>query len=453
MRAYLCFGVLLLAVLVSCGQAATKSKVKYIPINLEDNPPPKKILCYYNHEAYKREGKGKVATEELRPALTTCTHLVYAYAGISNSDYHIKSLDKELDTDKNKGHELFKQVTALKTSYPDLNIILGVGGFEDQKDKEKYLDLLDKPKDRQKFIDTTVQFLKQYGFTGVDLAWEFPVVKEKKESTLGSLWSGIKHTITGPKDENPTLHKDHFTLLIREMKAALRPDKYLLGLSVLPHVNYTEYFDMPSITQHVDLITLHAYDFRTPQRNYEEADYSAPLYFAHGRQEHQNANYMVKWFIDHGAELNKLILAIPTYGRTWVINKDTSRTGIPPLKVEGPGEKGPLVQEEGLLSYGEICSQLASLTDANASPTTLRRVPDTPKRMGTYAFRLPNKQLKQEYGIWVSYEDPETVGVKAAYAKQNGLAGVAMVDLSLDDFKGNCGEKYVLVKSAKHHLK
>jgi Chitinase len=151
--------------------------------------------------------------------------------------------------------------------------------------------------------------------------------------------------------------------------------------------------------------------------------------------------------------VNKLILAIPTYGRTWVINKDTSRTGIPPLKVEGPGEKGPLVQEEGLLSYGEICSQLASLTDANASPTTLRRVPDTQKRMGTYAFRLPNKQLKQEYGIWVSYEDPDTVGVKAAYAKQNGLAGVAMVDLSLDDFKGNCGEKYVLVKSAKHHLK
>ncbi|XP_008472479.1 SRSF protein kinase 1-like, partial [Diaphorina citri] len=67
-------------------------------------------------------------------------------------------------------------------------------------------------------------------------------------------------------------------------------------------MRFLEYFDMPSITQHVDLITLHAYDFRTPQRNYEDADYSAPLYFAHGRQEHQNANYMVKWFIDHGAE-------------------------------------------------------------------------------------------------------------------------------------------------------
>lgn len=151
--------------------------------------------------------------------------------------------------------------------------------------------------------------------------------------------------------------------------------------------------------------------------------------------------------------VNKLILAIPTYGRTWVVNKDTPRTGIPPLKVEGPGEKGSLIQEEGYLSYGEICSQLASLTDVNASPTTLRKVPDPQKRLGTYAFRLPNKQLKNEYGIWVSYEDPETIGAKATYVKQNGLAGVAMVDLTLDDFKGNCGEKYVLVKSAKNSLK
>uniref|UniRef100_A0A8D8ZNR9 Chitinase-like protein CG5210 n=1 Tax=Cacopsylla melanoneura TaxID=428564 RepID=A0A8D8ZNR9_9HEMI len=88
-----CFGVFLcIAFLVNVGQCATKQKVKYIPINLEDNPPPKKIVCYYNHLAYKREGKGKVSTEELRPALTTCSHLVYAFAGISNSGYHIKSL-------------------------------------------------------------------------------------------------------------------------------------------------------------------------------------------------------------------------------------------------------------------------------------------------------------------------------------------------------------------------
>lgn len=68
--------------------------------------------------------------------------MIYAYAGISNSEHKIKSLDKELDTEKEKGHDLYKQVTALKSSYPDLNILLGVGGFEDQNNKEKYLELV-----------------------------------------------------------------------------------------------------------------------------------------------------------------------------------------------------------------------------------------------------------------------------------------------------------------------
>lgn len=68
--------------------------------------------------------------------------MIYAYAGISNSEHKIKSLDKELDTEKDKGHDLYKQVTALKSSYPDLNILLGVGGFEDQNNKEKYLELV-----------------------------------------------------------------------------------------------------------------------------------------------------------------------------------------------------------------------------------------------------------------------------------------------------------------------
>lgn len=58
MKTYVCVSVLLfLALMVGWGQCDKKSKIKYIPINLENAPPPKKILCYYNHEAYKREGK------------------------------------------------------------------------------------------------------------------------------------------------------------------------------------------------------------------------------------------------------------------------------------------------------------------------------------------------------------------------------------------------------------
>ncbi|XP_026688874.1 chitinase-like protein EN03 [Diaphorina citri] len=411
-----------------------------------------KTVCYYNHKAFKRDGTAKVGPEELKPALSMCTHLVYGFAGISDSgDYHIKSLDKELDTDKNKGKELFKQITALKTFQPNLNIMLSVGGFEDDDDKEKYLEVLDDPKYRKSFIETTVAALKKYGFNGLDLAWEFPVVTEKHESyTLGSIWHKIKKTVTGPKDDNPTLHREHFTLLIREMKAAFRAENFLLSASVLPHVNYTVYFDVPSITQHLDMITLHAYDFRTPQRNPKEADYSAPLHFVYGRVPHQNANAMVRWFIEHGVELQKLVLGIPTFGRSWLLEESSHKSGIPPLVADGAGEKGTITKEEGLLSYAEICPQLVSITNAQASPSLLRKQEDPQRRLGTYAFRLADKKLKQEYGTWVSFEEPETAGYKASYAKLAGLGGVAIIDLSLDDFRGMCNSnKFPILRAAR----
>lgn len=45
---------------------------------------------------------------------------------------------------------------------------------------------LEKTDRRGKFVTTLTKLVKDYGFDGADLAWQFPVVKEKKEkSTIG----------------------------------------------------------------------------------------------------------------------------------------------------------------------------------------------------------------------------------------------------------------------------
>lgn len=70
--------------------------------------------------------------------------------------------------------------------------------------------------------------------------------------------------------------------------------------------------------------------------------------------------------------------------------------------------------------------------------------------LGTYAFRLPQDDKE---GIWVSFEDPDTAGQKASYVKAKGLGGVAVVDVTLDDFRGLCtGDKYPLLRAAKFRL-
>lgn len=70
---------------------------------------------------------------------------------------------------------------------------------------------------------------------------------------------------------------------------------------------------------------------------------------------------------------------------------------------------------------------------------------------GTYAFRLPDDN--GDGGIWVGYEDPDTAGNKAAYVRAKGLGGIAVDDLTLDDFRGLCtGDKYPILRAAKFRL-
>lgn len=102
------------------------------------------------------------------------------------------------------------------------------------------------------------------------------------------------------------------------------------------------------------------------------------------------------------------------------------------------------------LNFLKTSRPQVSITNAQASPSLLRKQDDPQRRLGTYSFRLPDKKLKQEYGTWVSFEEPETAGYKASYAKLAGLGGVAIIDLSLDDFRGMCNSnKFPILRAAR----
>ena len=61
----------------------------------------------------------------------------------------------------------------------------------------------------------------------------------------------------------------------------------------------------------------------------------------------------VKFYIKQGASRDKLVLGIPTYGRSYtLVNPDAHEIGSP---TDGPGEKGPGTKEDGYLAYYEVC--------------------------------------------------------------------------------------------------
>ena len=60
----------------------------------------------------------------------------------------------------------------------------------------------------------------------------------------------------------------------------------------------------------------------------------------------------VKFYIKQGASRDKLVLGIPTYGRSYtLVNPDAHEIGSP---TDGPGEKGPGTKEDGYLAYYEV---------------------------------------------------------------------------------------------------
>ncbi|KAF2900983.1 hypothetical protein ILUMI_05201 [Ignelater luminosus] len=408
-----------------------------------------KVVCYYDSKGNFRDGQARFENTFLAEPLQFCTHLIYGYAGINPSTYKLVPLNEQFDVTRDN----YRQITNLKLRYPGLRVLLSVGGGRDSEDKEKYLTLLESVEHRLAFINSAHTLLKSYGFDGLDLAWEFPPNKPKKiRSTLGSIWSSVKHTFVDPSqiDEKAAEHKEEFTALVRETRNAFRHDGLLLTMSVLPNVNSTMFHDVHALVPNLDFVNLWAFDYYTPERNPKEADYPAPLHELIDRKFDENGNYLVQYWLQNGAPNNKLILGIPTYGRTWKMTDDSGLTGVPPISdIKGAGDAGPYTKEEGLLSYQEVCAKLTNPNNVKGG-SVLRKVGDPSGKFGTYAYHIADDD---NYGTWVGYEDPDTAGNKATYVRSKGLGGIAIVDLTLDDFRGLCtGNKYPILRAAKFRL-
>lgn len=219
---------------------------------------------------------------------------------------------------------------------------------------------------------------------------------------------------------------------------------------------FTGYFDIPALNGLVDFVNLAAFDFLTPARNPEEADYTAPLYGndSQNRLPHYNADFQVQYWLKNGFPSSKINLGVASYGNAWKLTADSGLEGIPVVHhTEGAAEDDLQSKKAGLLSYPEICAKILNQQNqflkGNEAP--LRSVIDTTKRYGTFAFRAVQPGVTE--GIWVSYDDPNAASNKASYARSNNLGGVALFDLAYDDFRGLCnGEKYPILRAIKFKL-
>ncbi|KAK7075715.1 Cht6p, partial [Halocaridina rubra] len=214
--------------------------------------------------------------------------------------------------------------------------------------------------------------------------------------------------------------------------------RLLLTMAVPAGQNYIDKgYDLPSLSRDLDFFNILNYDYHSayePNVNHHAALMAAPGTSEYEWNAQLNVDWTVKYYIKLGAEKQKLVIGLPTYGRSFtLIDGNFTDFGA---SADGPGEQGKYTREKGFMAFYEVCENIASHGWEVRKPY--------PRRIGPYAF---------SGNQWVGYDDEKIVARKAEYVREHDLGGIMFWSLDNDDFRGVCnGEEYPLIEAGKKAL-
>ena len=395
-------------------QTKSKTRVKtpslpnLLQQKLPDNLREPRIFCYFTNWSYKRPGMGKFTPEDIDPTL--CTHVVFAFASIKDHKL-AASEDNDLGDAFNDG--TYDRIMKHKEKNPELKVLLAVGGWA--FGSKPFRELTENIFRMNGFVYDAIEFLRRYNFDGLDIDWEYPRGADDRASFV-SLIKELRLAFEG------------------EHKSAGKPKLLLTAAVPASFEAIAAGYDVPELAKYLDYINVMTYDFHG---QWEDAvGHNSPLFplnSATGVQKKLTVDFAAKEWARQGAPLEKLIIGMPVYGRTFKLaDKQKFDIGAETL---GGGKAGKYTGEEGFLSYYEICDFL------HEENTTL--VWDNEQQV-PFAYRDTE---------WVGFDDERSLRTKISWLKTEGFGGIMVWSVDLDDFRGYCGTgKYPLLKAMQKEL-
>lgn len=330
----------------------------------------------------------------------------------------MKPFDRYQDIEQN-GYVTF---TGLKNYNENLKTLLAVGGWNEGS--SKFSAIAASPERRKEFIENTIMFLRKNDFDGLDLVWTYPAFRE----------GGT------PED------KKNYVQLVQELRegfdreSSSGDERLLLTMAVPTGLDFIDKgFDVSKLNKHLDWMNVLSYDYDFNYDASTHVNHHSPLYplkkLANNEyKSNLNINATIKYYLNAGASPEKLVVGIPSYGRSYTL-KDAAVHEIN-SPVSGVGEKAKTITDSGFLPYYEICDNIKNHG---------WKVEETETGIaGPYAHK--EKQ-------WVGYDDEMSVKKKAEYVVKMGLGGIMFWTLDTDDFGGYChGKTFPLIKAGKEFL-
>ena len=217
--------------------------------------------------------------------------------------------------------------------------------------------------------------------------------------------------------------KENFVALLKELRQAFEFEAEetgndRLGLSAAVPVgpdNVRGGYDVAKVSKWLDFINLMAYDFHGKWES--QAGHNAPLYAPSSDSEWRkqlSVSFAAQMWTRLGAPKEKLVIGMPTYGRSFTLSDRSNYVVNSPTS--GGGDAGEYSREAGFLAYYEVCEML--LNGASYIWDDEMKVP----------YLVKGNQ-------WVGFDDERSIRNKMDWIKIQGFAGAMVWSVDMDDFK------------------
>ncbi|KAL9188929.1 hypothetical protein ACHAXT_011419 [Thalassiosira profunda] len=313
------------------------------------------------------------------------THLVFSFASISDEGT-LEPWDFEEDI---KGGQ-YQQFLDVKQQYPDTKTMVAVGGWtHNEPDNERlyrFSESAATPKARMKFAQSSVAFLRKYGFDGLDVDWEYP-----GDETRGG---------------NATVDKQNLVLLADELRKYFddAPEKFELSLAIPASIaRYEVGFDLKSLAKSVHFFNLMAYDLHGVWDD-------PPITGAHS--DIGGINAAVDYITTNSSvPPSQIVLGMPAYGRSYTMTDETCLAlGCPFNETSNETAIGGCLDTNGFVPFVEIYEWQEQGVGKGFDSMTVD--------LASYSAVM----IKDDDQL-ISYDNAETFKAKVDYATNKCLGG------------------------------
>ncbi|GII65256.1 chitinase [Sphaerisporangium krabiense] len=346
-------------------------------------------------------------------------------AGDADADYGrpmsaAQSVDGQGDTGWEGLRGNYNQLKKLKVKYPNLKILISIGGWTYSK---YFSDVAATDASRKKFvascIDTYIKGnLPVYNaaggpgsaagiFDGIDLDWEWPGAEGHAGNHIGA-----------NDKANNTLLIAEFRKQLDELTKTTGKRYQLTAFTPADPAKIAAGWDLPEVAKSLDIFNVQGYDFhgagsdnswepnRTGHQGNLYADADDPYNF------HFSVENAVNEYLKVGVNPRKITIGLAYYGRGWQGVADGGKSGE--WQSATGAAPGQFQEEAGTRGYSNL---LASVPNCTVKHDTVA--------VATYCYTGNG-------GQWWTFDDVWAIQQKAAWLRSKNLLGAMIWEMSGD---------------------